>query len=94
MAKSIISNLRRCYVCGNTIGIHKHHIYGGANRQISEREGCWVYLCGPHHNLSSAGIHFDPKFNLEMKEMCQNIWMEKNGKTPEDFRALFGKSYV
>lgn len=92
--KSIVSNVKECIVCGRTDNLHRHHVfYGNANRSLSEEHGCWVYLCGFHHNMSNHGVHFDKKLDLKLKQMCQLIWEEKNG-TRDDFRKVFGKNYL
>lgn len=91
--KSILNNQKECYFCKTTIGLHRHHIYPSFNRKISEKEGCWVWLCGFHHNLSNQGVHFNKQLDLELKEECQKKWEEING-TREDFRRLFGKSWL
>ena len=93
MSKSIISNERKCYRCGTTYDLHKHHIYGGGRRKQSEKYGCWCYLCGKHHNLSNAGVHFDKEFDLNLKRYCQSILMMLNGWTKERFVEVFGRSY-
>lgn len=91
---SILSNNKVCYRCGTTFNIHKHHIFGGANRTRSEKEGCWVYLCAPHHNMSDKGVHFDRKYDLELKQECEAKWLEVNNKTIDDFINDFGKNYL
>lgn len=91
---SLFSNNPECYICHDTRVTHVHHIYGASNRQISEREGCWVYLCPYHHNMSDFGVHFDKKLNLDLKQECQRRWMVREGKSTEDFRMLFGRSYL
>ena len=94
MSKSIVSNRHECWVCGTTINLHKHHIYAGvANRKLSELYGCWVYLCGRHHNLSNEGVHFNRELELSLKRYCQDRF-EANLGTRDDFRAIFGKSYL
>jgi len=94
MSRSIISNERQCLICHTTIGLHKHHIYGGfGNRKLSERYGCWCYLCGRHHNLSNEGVHFNKKFDDSLKRYCQKRWEELNGTT-EDFIRVFGRSWL
>lgn len=94
MQVSLLSDEKACWLCGNP-HVHKHHIYGGVGRRpISDREGCWVYLCGPHHNLSDAGVHFDKKLDLRLKKDCQLRWMERNRKTEEQFIKMFGRSYL
>ena len=91
--KSILNNDRRCYKCGVTTNLHKHHIFGGANRNRSEYFGCWVYLCAYHHNMSDSGVHFNKRFDKELKEACQERW-EWNYGNGDEFRAVFGKSWL
>ena len=92
--QSILCNEARCYRCGSIYNLHRHHIfYGTYRRKKSEEYGCWVYLCGKHHNMSSFGVHFDRAFDNELKRECQLKWEELNGSR-EDFIKEFGKSYV
>lgn len=94
MTKSIVSNERVCWVCGTPYGLHRHHIYEGvANRKLSEKYGCWVYLCGRHHNLSNEGVHFNKPLNDRLKKYTQERFEAKLG-TREDFRRIFGKSFI
>ena len=97
MSKSIINNEKECFVCrtkANPSDIHKHHIfYGTANREISEKQGCWVYLCSYHHNMSNEGVHFNWCFDIMLKKYCQYVWEQEKG-TRDEFRKLFGKSYI
>ncbi len=90
--KSIIGNEKVCWVCGRTTNIHKHHIYFGANRSISEKNGFTVYLCGHHHNLSNEGVHFNRELDLELKRLCQTIYERTH--TREEFMKLIGKNYL
>ena len=92
MANSLISNEKECVVCGTTRGIHKHHIFGAYNRNNSEKYGCWVYLCGKHHNLSDEGIHFNKEFNIKMKQYCQELFEEKYSH--KEYIEIFGKNYL
>lgn len=94
MPKSILQDEPYCFVCKIPYGLHRHHIfYGRGRRQISERYGCWVYLCPRHHNASNAGVHFNPTFDLKLKQICQKRWEELNGSR-EDFIKTFGKNYM
>lgn len=93
MSKSIISNDKKCLVCGTTYDIHKHHIFfGTANRRNSEKYGCWCYLCGRHHNLSGEGVHYNIALNLDIKRMAQKRFEELYSH--ERFIQVFGKSYI
>ena len=93
MSDSILSNERRCFFCGETMNLHRHHIYGGtANRKISEKHGCWVYLCAKHHNMSNQSVHNDREMDLALKQICQKK-MEKE-ITRDEFIRIFGKSFL
>ena len=93
MAESILSNEKVCYFCGTTLNLHKHHIfYGTANRKLSERYGCWCYLCATHHNMSNSSVHHNPYIDLDLKRECQRAFEAKNGR--EKFVLTFGKSWI
>lgn len=93
--KSIITDKKECWVCGDTQHLHEHHIFfGTGKRQISEREGLKVWLCPKHHNFSKEAVHFNPELDKELKILGETTWCEKNDKTPEDFIELMGKNYL
>lgn len=90
---TLYSDERECIRCENP-NVHRHHIfYGTGRRDISEREGCWAYLCGPHHNLSKHGVHFDSDYNEWLKADCQRRWeareMREFGVSAEEARKRF-----
>lgn len=89
--KSIIQEDKSCYVCGK-LQVHLHHIYGGANRKTSDRNGFVVYLCPHHHNLSNEGVHFNKELDTMLKMMCQQKYEENH--TREEFMKLIGKNYL
>lgn len=41
----------RCYLCGAYGRTDRHHVFGGACRQISERYDLTVHLCRECHSL-------------------------------------------
>ena len=84
-----------CWICHTRMNLHVHHIYGGVGRRpVSDREGCWLYLCGPHHNMSDHGVHFDKLLDLSIKQECQRRWMKREQATVEDFIGVFGRNYL
>lgn len=94
MKKSILQRNKACYICGTTLNLHLHHIYGGtANRKLSDEDGCVVYLCQRHHT-GAAGVHSNRKIDLTLKARCQIEWQKQNNKTIEDFIARYGKNYL
>ena len=93
MSKSILSNIKECYVCGTCLNLHKHHIYSGYNRKWSEKYGCWVYLCAGHHNMSNVGVHSNKKLDTKLKKECQRAFEKKVG-TRDFFMSVFGRNYL
>ena len=74
-------------------GLHKHHIFGGANRSLSEKDGLFVFLPPELHNMSDKGIHFDKEFMQYAHDRGREAWMKYYNKTEEDFIARYGRSY-
>lgn len=89
--KSIISSEVECLVCKSP-HVHKHHIYAGSRRKLSEEYGCWCFLCPRHHNMSDSGVHFDTVLDLKLKKLCQELFEEDHSR--EEFISIFGKSYL
>lgn len=95
MSESIICNDKECFICGTTFDLHRHHIFHQfGNRDKSEQDGCWIYLCMHHHDdYSKECIHNNPQFEQVMKMFCQYVWEQEKG-TRDEFRDRFGKSYL
>lgn len=92
MAGSIIQSEKRCYVTGWTIDLHKHHIFGGGRRKLSERYGLWVWLRSDWHNQSDYGVHFNKELDTLLKQKGQEAF-ERN-HTRAEFMAIFGRNYL
>lgn len=95
MSKSIISNVHQCFICNKTHNLHKHHIYyGTANRRLSEKYGCWCYLCAEHHNMSDQGVHFNKALDDKIKAYCQQILEQEHGWDKDKMIEIFGRNYL
>ena len=81
-----------CYVCGAVRGLHRHHIYAGPNRKVSEANGFTVWLCAAHHNMSDAGVHFDRALDLHLKREQQRAYERTHSR--REFMRLIGKNYL
>ena len=91
---SILQDKKQCYVCGSE-NVHTHEVfYGTRNRNKSIEDGCCVYLCPRHHNMSDAGIHFNKQFDLEVKQSMERKWLETYDKTIDDFIKRYGRNYL
>ena len=89
---SIISNEKKCFMCGSTKWLECHHIFGGANRKKSDKYGLVVYLCKWCHNEPPDGVHH----NRDNMDWLRQIGQRRfNDVYPElNFRELFGKNYL
>jgi hypothetical protein len=83
---------KKCYITGATEGLHKHHIFGAANRKLSEQYGLYVYLIPEYHNMSDKGVHFNREFDLQLKREGQAKFEQEHSR--EEFIRLFGKNYL
>src|SRR5574344_1240180 len=92
MSKSILQNRKECYITHSTTGLHQHHVFGGANRNISEKMGFWVWLRYNLHNMSNDGVHEDFRLNLDLKQKCQKEFEKTH--TRSEFMSLIGKNYL
>lgn len=92
MTKSILQKEKECFITHRAYGLHKHHVYGGANRRISEENGFYIYLIPELHNMSDKGIHFNKEFDLMIKRKCQAEYEKTH--TRSEFMALIGRNYL
>lgn len=83
-----------CAECGSNAALHLHHVFGGSKekRRASEKYGCLEYLCWQHH-IGTEGVHCDRKLDLKYKQKHQQR-LEDKGMSREEFRLIFGKSYL
>ena len=83
-----------CIDCGHSPA-QRHHVFFGTsvNKRNSEKYGYIVALCLDHHT-GDHGIHAGNKvLEHRLKRMCQEDF-EKNFGTRDEFRKIFGKSYL
>lgn len=89
---SILQSEKECFITHRKWGLHKHHIFGGPNRQISEKNGFFIWLIPQLHNMSDEGIHFNKEFDLRIKRLCQAEFEKTH--TRDEFMALIGRNYL
>ena len=89
---------RKCFLCGrNGLGdrLERHHIFGGARRQLSEKYGLVVYLCGERcHRLGEYSAHQNAEIADYLHKYGQKKAMSENNWTVEQFIKVFGKNYL
>lgn len=97
MAESILQKGDCCYICGRTgpERLDKHHIFGGANRNLSEKYGLTVKLCHCScHIFGEYSVHTNAAINHFLQAKAQRRAMKVYGWTEDEFRKIFGKSYL
>lgn len=72
--------------------LESHHIFGGANRILSEEYGLKVTLCHHCHNEPPYGVHHNKDMMDELHKLGQTMF---NKRFPDkDFTEIFGKNYL
>ena len=94
MSKTILQDEKKCLFTGDTNGLHKHHVFNGPNRRLSEQDGLWVWLRWDHHieNSPHRTPHNSADVDLMLKKFAQRKYEETH--TREEFMARYGRNYL
>lgn len=85
-----------CCECGKTKYLEIHHIFFGdkSTRDNSSRYKAVEWCCYHCHRAQPTGIHGgNRELDLKLKRKHQKR-LESEGMSREEFRRLFGKSYL
>ncbi len=93
MSKSILQEDDEiCFLCGGWGASEWHHIFGGANRKLSEKYGLKVRLHHNCHNEPPNGVHHNKHIMDTLRETGQTAF---NKAYPDlDFVKIFGRNYL
>lgn len=83
-----------CYVTGRKTGLEKHHIFFGSGmREISDRNGFWVYLTTENHR-GTYGVHgkYGHELDMELKRACQRRFEESRSR--KEWMEIIRKNYL
>ena len=87
-----------CFLCGRNGAfdpLDRHHLFGGALRNKSDRLGLTVMLCHNRcHIYGPEAAHNSPETMRMLHEYGQRVAMERFGWDVDDFRREFGKNYL
>lgn len=95
MRSIITKDMSRCYECGCTGNLERHHcIHGTAGRKLADKYGLVVMLCGDCHR-GTKGVHGrdGAELDLKLKRIAQEAWEAKYGDR-QAWHKIFGKSYL
>lgn len=94
--KSVLTgDMDTCYITGYQGRVERHHVFGGPYKKASEKYGFIVPL-RPDLHPNGANCTWSKEIrllDLQLKKECQRYFEEHLG-TREDFRSVFGKSYL
>ncbi len=99
MAKSILQQDRdSCFLCGmnrNLEPIDEHHVFSGPYKKQADKYGLTVFLhhfkC---HIFGKDSAHKNIEVRMRLCKLAQEIAMKRYGWTVEEFREIFGRSYL
>jgi len=92
---------RRCWLCmqlrhdysEHAEGtLHKHHVFMGPLRRLSEAEGFYVWLCPEHHTAGRDAVHMNHAVCLKLQRQMQQVYEKSH--TRQEFIRLTGRSYI
>lgn len=81
---------KKCYMCGTTHQLQKHHVMNASNRRHAEQDGLWVWLCMDCHT-GSRGVHNNARLMEELKRQAQAIYEDTH--THEEWMSRYGRNY-
>lgn len=85
----------KCFLCGRFGMMETHHIFGASNRKLSEQYGLKVLLCGEScHRNGEKAAHRNKDTALMLHQYGQRKFMQEQGATADQFRAVFGRNYL
>jgi len=89
--ESIIQSSKNCFLCGTTQELESHHIFGAANRKLSEKYGLKLWLCAKHHR-GNMSAHNNREFDLSLKKIGQTAFEQTYRNL--NFLEIFGRNYL
>ena len=85
----------KCHRCGTEGQMAHHHLIPGTpGRRLSEEYGLIVPLCPKCHEFVHSGKPTAIKALKQMRRFGQLKAMKEQGWTEDQFRSVFGKSYL
>lgn len=91
--RSILQTDKKCYLCGTTSNLERHHvIHGTANRRKAEKMGLWIWLCREHHQDGPDAVHRNAAIDRNLKEIAQKTYERTH--TRAEWMQEIGRNYI
>ena len=89
---------RYCWLCGKNGSqdpLDRHHLFGGAYRNKSEKYGLVIDLChNSCHIFGPKAVHRNHETMMMLRAQGQLKAMDEQQWTVEDFIREFGRNYL
>lgn len=82
----------RCFFCGRTVGLERHHAMTGPNRVHAERYGLWIYCCDYCHRDPKEGVQYNRQKADGLKRLAQIAFEARHSHS--EWMDVFGKNYL
>lgn len=84
----MIDERYKCYLCGRTGQLQRHHCLHGSRRKAADRFDLTVWLCNDcHRKLHDKGVG-----DLKLEQLAQRYFEDQYGH--EKYMGLFQKNYI
>ena len=102
MSKIIITKYPGyCILCGRPTNVTHHLCEGTGKRQLSDKYNLVCPVCDLHHNMGKNSFHLNPEME-KLGHIIGQLLFEKtyykgegeDDPAREEFRKIFGKSYL
>ena len=81
----------RCFFCGRTVTLERHHIFPAANRKWSEAYGLWIWCCHEDHT-GKDGVQYNRQKADSLKRIGQIAFEARHSH--DEFMQIFRKNYI
>ena len=81
----------RCFFCGRTVELERHHVMAGANRKWSEEYGLWIWCCHEDHT-GKNGVQYNRQKADSLKRLGPLAFEARHGH--DKWMEVFMKNYL
>ena len=86
----MINDERKCFLCGVTYSLEKHHCLHGTRRKKADEDDLTVYLCHRCH----MRLHDLGEDDRTLQQVAERYWIYKNKSDVNGFISRYGKNYL
>ena len=81
----------RCFFCGRTVDLERHHVMTGPNRKWAEQYGLWIWCCHEDHT-GKDGVQYNRRKADSLKRLAQIAFEARHSH--EEWMELIRRNYL